>query len=139
MYQLIASNLEQARKKTDTKAPRPDRNLVRVILFYFSITPQVCGTLGIPETNNSKGKVKIVHISDVKYVLLADSIISKLPNYLSFSRQSKLRIDPKDIPILKWEPTVTVNANFLTVSSKLDSATSLMDSLNPSPVHHLLI
>ena len=34
IYQLIASNLEQARKKRDTKAPVPDKNLVRAIPFY---------------------------------------------------------------------------------------------------------
>ena len=48
MYQLIASNLEQARE-----IPKPlylIENLVRVILFYFRITLQVCGSLGILET-----------------------------------------------------------------------------------------
>ena len=58
---------------------------------------------------DSKGKVKIIHISDVKYVLPADRVISKPPDYQSFGRQSKLRIDPKDIPNLKWEPTLTIN------------------------------
>ena len=78
--------------------------------------------------------MRIVHISDVKYVVPADRVISKLPDYQPFSRQSKLRIDPKDIPNLKWEPTVTGNINFLAVSSMLDSATSVTDSLNPIPV-----
>ena len=49
------------------------------------------------EVVDSKGKVKIVHISNVKYVL---TVISKLPDYQSFGRQLKLRIDPKDIPNL---------------------------------------
>ena len=64
------------------------------------------------EVVEAKGKVKIVHISNVKYVLHVDRVISKLPNYQSFGRQSKLMIDPKDIPNLKWEPTVTVNSCF---------------------------
>ena len=84
------------------------------------------------EVVDSKGKVK--HISDVKYVLPADKVISKLPDYQSFGRQLKLRIDPKEIPSVKWEPTVTVNTNVLTVSLKLDSATSVTDSLNPIPL-----
>ena len=83
---------------------------------------------------DSKGKVKIVHILDVKYVLPADSVILKLPGYHSLGRQSKLRIDPKDIPNLKWKSTVTINPNFLTVSSKSDSITSVTDSLNPIPI-----
>ena len=61
---------------------------------------------------DSKGKVKIVHISDIKYVLPADMVISNLPDYQSFGRQSKLMIDPRDISNLKWEPTVTKNTNF---------------------------
>ena len=52
------------------------------------------------EVADSQGKVKIDHISDVKYVLPADRVISKWPHYHSFGRQSKLRIDPKDIQIL---------------------------------------
>ena len=76
----------------------------------------------------------MVHISDVRYLLPADIVISKMSNNQSFGRQSKLRIDPRNISNLKWEPTVTVNTNFLAVSSKLDSATSVTDSLNPIPV-----
>ena len=49
------------------------------------------------EMVDSKGKVKIVHISDIKYVLPPDRVISKLPEYQSFGRHSKLRIDLKDI------------------------------------------
>ena len=84
----------------------------------------------------------MVHISDVKRVPPADWVISKLPDYLSFGRQSKLRIDPKDIPNLKWEPTVTINTNISTVSSKLNSTTSVVDSLNPTlwcpPLPHII-
>ena len=86
------------------------------------------------EVVDSKTKVKIVHITDVKYVLPADRVIWKFHDYQSFGRQSKLRIDPKDILNLKWEPTLTVHIIFLAVSSKIDSATSSTDSLNPLPV-----
>ena len=41
---------------------------------------------------DSKGKVKIVHISDVKHVLPADKVISKLPDYQSFGWQSRLHV-----------------------------------------------
>ena len=87
------------------------------------------------------GKTQAGHIFDVKYVLPANRVISKLPDYESFSRQSKLRIDPKDISNLKWEPMITTNTNFLTVSSKLDSITSVMKSLHPisSGVYHCLL
>ena len=53
------------------------------------------------EVADSKGKVKILHILDVKYVLPAERVTSKLSDYQSFGRQSKLRIDPKDDPQFK--------------------------------------
>ena len=126
MYQLIASNLEQARKKRDTTAPIHDRKLSKgdSILLKdhtasvwdprYTINYQ---KVSFPRKTqddvlDSKVKVKVVHISDVKYVLPADRVISKLPDYQSFGRQSKLRIDPKDIPNLKWEPTVVVKQFF---------------------------
>ena len=51
MYQLIASNLEQERKKRDTKSlDLIENNIVRVISFCLRITLQVCGILDIPKT-----------------------------------------------------------------------------------------
>ena len=73
------------------------------------------------EEVDSTGKSKIVHMSDVKYVLPTDSVISRLQDCQSFSRQSKLRVDPQHIPNFKWEPTVTVNTRFSAVTSKLAS------------------
>ena len=119
-------SLEQIRKKRDTKAPIPGRILSEgdsVLLKdhttgvwdsryirNYQIAPFPGKTQ--VELVDSRGKVKIVHISDVKYVLSADRVTTKLPNFQSFSRQLKLRIDPKDIPNLKWEPTVTVKTIF---------------------------
>ena len=53
----------------------------------------------------------MIHISDVKYILLAERVITKLPYYQSFASQPKLRLDPILIPDLKWEPTVTTKTN----------------------------
>ena len=109
MHQLIASNLEQAQMKRVTKAPVPHRKSSKcdsiqlkdhnggvwdhrytrdyqIVSFPRKIQVEVV---------YSKGKVRIVHISDVKYVLPADRVISKLPDYQSFGR--KQRIGPKDI------------------------------------------
>ena len=64
-------------------------------------------------------------ISDVKYILPTDWVISKLPEYQEFGRQSKLRIDPQHIPNLRWEPAVIINTNFLIVTLKLYTSTSI--------------
>ena len=108
MYQLIASNLGKARKKRDTKVPVLDTKHIEgnSVLLKDHTTgvwdPRYTRDYGIVsfpgntqvEVVDSNGKVKLVHILDVKYVLPADRVISKLPNYQSFSRHSTLRIDP---------------------------------------------
>ena len=76
------------------------------------------------EIVESAGKLEVVHILDVKYMLPVDRILAKLPDHKSFGRQSKLRVDLKLIPNLKWELTVTVETSFTSVTSKLDSSTS---------------
>ena len=39
------------------------------------------------EVVDSAGKVQLVHISNVKYILPAYQVISKLPDYQAFGRQ----------------------------------------------------
>ena len=56
-----------------------------------------------------------------KYILPADRVIAKLPDYQSFGRQSKLGLHPQYIPNWKSEPTVTLNTNLTSVTLKLDS------------------
>ena len=50
VYQLIASNLEQAKKNRDTKVPVPDRKLSEGDSILLKITLQVCEALAVPET-----------------------------------------------------------------------------------------
>ena len=55
------------------------------------------------------GKSQIVHITDVKYILPADNIIAKLPDYNKFGRKTKLRLNPQNVPDLNWELATTAN------------------------------
>ena len=102
------------------------------------------GTLGIQEITelclsqrkpmlrvvNSTGKSKEIHVSDVKYTLHAWRVIAKFPSYKSFGRQFKLRLYPQYIHNLKWEPSVTVNTNFI-------SATSFTPSNSAQSLHRV--
>ena len=83
---------------------------------------------------HSMGKAEVVHVSNVKYLLPADRVISKLPDYQSFGRQSKMRKNLQHIPNLKWDTTIVVNTNFSAVTSKLDSATSVIESYIITPM-----
>ena len=55
------------------------------------------------------GKSQVVYIADVKYILPADTIIAKLPNYNKFGCKTKLRLNPQNIPDLNWELATTAN------------------------------
>ena len=41
--------------------------------------------------------------------MLADKAIAQLPDYNQLGRLTKLRLNPKDIPNLGWDPQATLN------------------------------
>ena len=49
------------------------------------------------------------HISKIKYIMPAEWYISQLPDYELFGRQTKLHLNPKNIPDLSWKWADTVN------------------------------
>ena len=60
----------------------------------------------IPSTG---GRSKMEHISNIKYIMLAERYISQLPDYELFGRQTKLCLNPKNIPDLSWKWADMVN------------------------------
>ena len=62
---------------------------------------EVCKTKG--------GNTTWVHLMDVKYILPVDNVITKLPDYQSFGRKTKLRLNPDRIPNLHWNLSTTLN------------------------------
>ena len=51
----------------------------------------------IPSTG---GKSKIEHISNIKYIMPAERYISQIPDYKMFGHQTKLHLNPCNIPDL---------------------------------------
>ena len=49
------------------------------------------------------------HISNIKYIMPAERYISQLPDYEIFGQQTKLHLNPKNIPDLSWKWADTVN------------------------------
>ena len=60
----------------------------------------------IPSTG---GRSKMEHISNIKYIMPAERYISQLPDYEIFGHQTKLCLNPKNIPDLSWKWADTVN------------------------------
>ena len=55
------------------------------------------------------GNTTWVHLTDVKYILPVDNVITKLPDYQSFGRKTKLRLNLDRIPNLHWNVSTTLN------------------------------
>ena len=55
------------------------------------------------------GNTTWVHLTDVKYILPVDNVITKLPEYQSFGRKTKLRLNLNRIPDLHWNLSTTLN------------------------------
>ena len=61
-----------------------------------------------------------MHITDVKYVLPADSVISHIPTFNQFGRKTKLNLNPDVVPDLKWKLSNTLNTKTSTIPIKIE-------------------
>ena len=66
------------------------------------------------------GKPHFVHITDVKYVLPADNIISHIPTFNQFGRKTKLNLNPDLIPDLKWKRSEILNTQTPIIPIKIE-------------------
>ena len=55
------------------------------------------------------GRSKMEHISSIKYIMPTERYISQLPDYESFGRQTKLWLNPRNVPDLSWKWADTVH------------------------------
>ena len=63
------------------------------------------------------GLSHMVHISDVKYIMPADSIIQHLPNFNELGRKTKYNLNPHHIVDLSWQLATVLNTNPITTLS----------------------
>ena len=49
------------------------------------------------------------HISNIKYIMPAEHYISQIPDYETIGHQTKLRLNPRNIPNLSWKWAETVH------------------------------
>ena len=55
------------------------------------------------------GETVKFHVTDVKKIIPVDQAISQLPDYNKLGRQTKLRLNPKNIPDLDWQLASELN------------------------------
>ena len=66
------------------------------------------------------GKPHFVHVTDVKYVLPADSVISHIPTFNQFGRKTKLNLNPDVVPDLKWQRSDILNTQTPIIPMKIE-------------------
>ena len=122
IYKIAATNLKHARERYGSKTPVKkhikDGDLVLIknnVRKPFE--PRYVGNYRVVSIKGQQvevrpavgGKSHWVHISHVKYILPADNVIAKLPDYSQFGRKTKLRLNPDKIPDLDWKLATTLN------------------------------
>ena len=55
------------------------------------------------------GETTKFHVTNIKKIILADQVISQLPDYNNLGRLTKLRLNPKDISNLDWQLASELN------------------------------
>ena len=146
IYFIITENLKIARQRMDKKKhPHPSKLKTEDMVMIKThvkgqFEPVYKGYYRIVsfkgnqvEVRNCKtGYIHCVHISDVKYVLPVDAIISQLPDTQEFKgRMSTLNLDPHKVPDLKWELSSTLNTKTPIINIQTQSVTPQFIEMKP--------
>ena len=123
IYEVVAQNLKIARAKImDNVNPVPTKLKEGDLVLIKDHTakafqPHYVGNYRIVSFKGNQvevhktegGNTTWVHLTDVKYILPVDNVITKLPDYQSFGRKTKLRLNLDRIPNLHWNLSTTLN------------------------------
>lgn len=123
MYQMVAQNIKKAREKMG-----PELNVVKanlkegdsVMIRDFTkgpFEPTYKGNYRVVKIKGQQvelmpatgGKTFFQHISNVKYILPVDRIISQIPDYEAFGRKPRLRLNPDHVPDLGLKLATSIN------------------------------
>ena len=115
MFHIAADNLHHAHSRHDDTLPRqlPNHFTAGDTVLVKNHTagpfdPKYIGDYHIVSFKGNQvelipstgGRSKMEHISNIKYIMPAERYISQLPDYESFGRQTKLQLNPRNIPDL---------------------------------------
>ena len=102
IYQLVAENLKRARAKLGNEEfPQPSKlkpgdsvlikdHTAKAFAHTYKGNYRIVSIKGnqVELMPGTGGKSFHLHVTDVKYILLADSIIAQLPDYNKFGRKN---------------------------------------------------
>ena len=140
IYEVVAQNLKIAWAKVmDNISPVPTKLKEEDLVLIKDHTskafqPHYVGNCRIVSFKGNQvevGKTKggnttWVHLTDIKYILPVDNVIAKLPDYQSFGRKPKLRLNPDRIPNPHWNLSTTLNTMLTLMTQQSDMQTSVV-------------
>ena len=117
MFEIATTNLKMAREKRDSKEdPKPIQLQPGDTVLVQNHTkgpfdPKYIGDCHVVSIKGNQVKIRpsiggpteMKHVKHVKYVHPADQYIKHVPDYSTFGRKAKMRMNPKDIPDLNWQ------------------------------------
>ena len=122
VYELAVTNLKFARQKYGSNIPieKKIKDGDLVLLKNNArkpFEPRYTGNFRVVTIKGNQveirpatgGKTQWAHISHVKYILPAENVINKIPDYTQFGRKTTLRLNPDNIPDLGWKLATTLN------------------------------
>ena len=123
MYLIVAENLRKARNKSGTTKSRPHNICVNDLVMTKrhlrkTFEPKYTGAYRVVDIKGNqaqlipvdgKGGPQKVHVSHLKQILPADRVISKIPDYTTFGRKTKLAFHPNRVPDLEWQRATQLN------------------------------
>ena len=124
MFHIAAENLQRAHTHCDSTLPKQlPHHLTEgdTVMIKNHTTgafdPKYTGDFRIVSFKGNQvelipstgGRSKMEHISNIKYIMSAERCISQLPDYKSLGRQTKLWLNPRNIPDLSWKWADTVH------------------------------
>ena len=134
IYYMVAENLKLARERqTKQKSYHPiklktedmvmikthaDGQFQPVYKGYYRIVSFKGNQVQVIPCEG--GKPHFVHISDVKYILPVDNMISHIPTFNQFGRKTKLNLNPDVVPDLKWQISDTLNTKTSIIPIKIE-------------------
>ena len=140
IYEVVAQNLKVAHAKiTDNVNPVPTKFREGDLALIKDHTakafqPHYVGNYRIVSFKGNQvevhktegGNTTWVNLTDVKYILPVDNVITKLPDYQSFGRKTKLRLNPNRIPNLHWSLSTTLNMTPTLTTQQSQMQTSII-------------
>ena len=124
MFHIATENLHRAHMRRDSTIPKQlphhfTEGDTILIKFHTAgpFDPKYVGDYHIVSFRGNQvelipstgGKSKMEHISNIKYIMPAERYISQLPDYELFGRQTKLRLNLKNVLDLSWKLADTIH------------------------------